>query len=98
MIYKPFYLPLAEMDLDEILLYLSQYSPETSAKFLTELKDRLELLRKMPRMHPHYPKNRKYRFMVVQKYLVFYIIAEDTKAIAIHRILHAAMDNRKHLE
>ena len=97
MIYTPFYLPLAEMDLDEILLYLSQYSSETSAKFLTELKDRLELLRKMPRMHP-YPKNRKYRFMVVQKYLVFYKIVEDSKVIAIHRILHAAMANTMHLE
>jgi toxin ParE1/3/4 len=92
------YLPVADADLVEIFDFIAQDSPNRALSYLEKLAKRIGLLERHPELGrvPRHPKLREcgYRVLIVQSYLVFYIIRRQT--IEIHRVLHGSR-NLDHL-
>jgi toxin ParE1/3/4 len=89
-------LPKAMHDLNDIIDYLSQFYPNTVIKQYDCIIVKINTLKKFPMMYEEYPidvMGFQYRKIVVNKYLVFYMIREDI--IEIHRIINSKMDLTK---
>jgi toxin ParE1/3/4 len=87
-------LRVAEDDFLEIVSYISADRPSAAEALATKIEKNLNLLSKNPRLG-RVPKedelNRlRYRYLVVENYLIFYTIEGQT--IHVHRILHGARD------
>lgn len=97
--YKIKLLPTARIDLGDMIDYLSEYSLETALKQYDRVIDKINALKEFPFMCEEYPievMGFRYRRMVIDKYLVFYIVKE--KVVEIHRILYAKIDITKQLK
>lgn len=96
--YKLRYLPVAQNDLLEILDYIAQDSLNRALSFIEKLDKKIGLLESHPLLGriPRHPKLREYgyRVLIIESYLVFYIIREKT--IEIHRVVHGSR-NLDHL-
>ncbi len=82
-------LPLAAQDLEEIVDFLSGFYVSVALDQYDNLIEKINKLPSFPFLHPVYKPgkyNYEYRKMVVDNYLVFYVVLDD--AIEIHRILH----------
>jgi len=88
------YLPIAEEDLISILDWIAKDSPSRALKFIDKLEEKIGKLEKFPLIGgiPRHPKLREYgyRVLVVESYLVFYIIRKST--VEVHRVIHASRD------
>jgi plasmid stabilization system protein ParE len=76
--------------------YLSQFHPNTAIKQYDRIIEKINALKGFPFMYEEYPidiMGFRYRRMVVDKYLVFYVVLENT--IEIHRIINSRMDITK---
>jgi plasmid stabilization system protein ParE len=86
------YLPAADADLVEIVDFIAQDSPKRALSYLEKLDKRIALLEQHPELGrvPRHPKLREdgYRVLIVESYLVFYIIRGPI--IEIHRVLHGS--------
>ena len=98
MIFRVKYLPEARNDSEEIRRYLSQYYVGTAKRFFALLKGRIQLLATSPYLGQVYEERPAYRRLVVQDYLVFYKVDEETNMVSIHRILHGSRDIGRFLE
>lgn len=92
-------LPRAAQDLEDVVDYLSQFYASTAIKQydrivskIQELPRFLEMCEEYGAGHYHFA----YRRMVVNDYLVFYVVLDD--AIEIHRILHGKKDIGRYLD
>jgi len=92
------YLPAADDDLVEIFDYIARDSPNRAFSYLEKLDKRIGLLEQHPQLGrvPRHPKLREhgYRVLIVESYLVFYIIRGQR--IEIHRVVHCSR-NLDHL-
>ncbi|MDP2208302.1 MAG: type II toxin-antitoxin system RelE/ParE family toxin [Bacteroidota bacterium] len=92
------YLPVAQEDLISILDYIAKDNPGRALAFVDKLDDHIKRLENHPFLGrvPRHPKLNEfgYRVMIVESYLVFYIIRG--KQIEIHRIIHGSR-NLDHL-
>ena len=92
------YLPVAQDDLRSILDFIAQGNPSRASSFIEELDTKIALLEEQPRLGrtPRHPKLREYgyRVLILDAYLVFYIIRGQT--IEIHRVVHGSR-NLDHL-
>ena len=88
MIYKIVYKPYAERDMWEIAAYLSDYSVPTAQNFLKKLKEKIEGLSEMPLRFPKINPHKEYRKMVVDKYVVVYLVDERRNQVLIVRVVH----------
>jgi len=77
-------------DRASIQSYLSQFYPNTAKRFFTQFKKKTTRLKQFPYSCPIYNDDPDYRVLVVNDYLVFYMINEDMKTVEIHRILHGS--------
>ena len=88
------YLPVADADLVEIFDFIAQDSPNRALSYLEKLNKRIGLLEQHPELGrvPRHPKLREhgYRVMIIESYLVFYIIRGHT--VEIHRVVHGSRD------
>jgi toxin ParE1/3/4 len=87
-------LRVAVEDLNEILSYISTDRPSAADTLGLKIEKQFSLLARNPHMGP-IPKEDElaqagYRYLVVDNYLIFYVVEED--AIIVHRILHSARD------
>ncbi|MBU2445942.1 MAG: type II toxin-antitoxin system RelE/ParE family toxin [Bacteroidetes bacterium] len=86
------YLPVAQDDLVSIFDYIAQDSPNRALSFVEKLDRRIGLLEQQPFLGrvPCHPKLREYgyRVLIVESYLVFYIVRRRT--IEIHRVVHGS--------
>jgi len=86
------YIPSAQEDLLSILEFIAKDSPRRAVSFIDELDDRARHLELHPQLGrvPRHPKLREfgYRVLVVESYLVFYVIRERT--IEVHRVIHGS--------
>ncbi|MEW5798569.1 MAG: type II toxin-antitoxin system RelE/ParE family toxin [Bacteroidota bacterium] len=87
-------LRVAEQDLVEIVTYIAADRPSAAEAVATKIEKSLTLLSKNPHLG-RIPNEEEllrlgYRYLIVQNYLVFYTIEEQT--IYVHRILHGARD------
>lgn len=87
-------LRVAEEDFTEIVTYIAADRPSAAEALAAKIEKHLVQLAK----HPHLGRipgeedlaRMGYRYLVVENYLVFYTIEEET--ILVHRILHGARD------
>ena len=88
------FLQVAEDDLAEVITYIAADRPSAAEALATKIERNIRLLSDNPHLGQS-PKEEElvklgYRYLVVENYLVFYIIERQT--IYIHRILHGARD------
>ena len=92
------YLPVAQDDLRSILDFIAQYNPSRAVSFVDELDSKIGLLEEQPHLGrtPRHPRLREYgyRVLMLDTYLVFYIVRGHT--IEIHRVIHGSR-NLDHL-
>lgn len=99
--YKIKYAPAAVDDLDEIFSYISQDHIAAVETTLEKINERITKLSEFPNMgsvlsdEEYTMIQRGYRFIVVQPYLVFYRIKDNT--VIIYRILHGRRDYLREL-
>lgn len=92
------YLPIAQRDMEEIVLYISDVlkAPKAAVELLDELERGILRLREYPYSCRVYePVKRletEYRALVVKNYLVFYTVLEDTKTVEIRRVVYGKMN------
>ncbi len=92
------YLPIAQKDLINIFDWIAKDSPIRSLRFVEKLDKRIGALSQSSQLG-RIPRNQKlkeygYRVLILDSYLVFYIIKDKT--IQIHRVVHASR-NLDHL-
>ncbi|MBP7553276.1 MAG: type II toxin-antitoxin system RelE/ParE family toxin [Spirochaetes bacterium] len=88
--YKIEYLPIAENDLTEIIDYIKIRSPKKALEYLDIFNEKISKLEQFPEIGK-LPKDIRlkklgYRILIIDNYLVFYVIKESV--IEIRRILH----------
>ena len=90
--YKLRYLPIAQDDFISIFDYIAKDSPDRALAFVEKLDKRIGLLEKQPLLgripRHHKLKEYGYRVLIIESYLVFYIIRN--KSIEIHRVVHGS--------
>ena len=88
------YLLIAESDLNEIFDYIFIDSPQSALKMLDLFDERISILAEFPfsgkEIGDKFLKKLGYHFLVIENYLVFYVIKE--KSVEIRRILHGSRD------
>ncbi len=94
--YQIRFLKIAEEDFTEIVLYIAADNQKAANAIATKIEKNLELLSENPLLG-RIPRDKeikklKYRYLIVQNYIIFYTI--ENKIIYIHRILHSARDYR----
>ena len=94
--YKVKLYPTAEQDLLDIINDLNTLSSEVALQYYDLLTEQIASLSSMPERCAR-PRDlilaaKGYRYLIVKKYLVFFIVAEDT--VQIHRILYGRSDHR----
>lgn len=92
--YKIIIYPAAKQDLLDIVDYLNTLSPEAALRYYDLLTEQIASLSHMPERCPH-PKDlaltaKGYRYLIVKKYLVFYVVTGNT--VQIRRILYGRRD------
>jgi len=88
--YRVQYLPLAERDLTDIVDYVSRDAPEAARAFVEGVDRAVARLALHPRSAPQ-PRDQRlrrlgYRTLVVDNYLVFYVVIGRT--VQIRRVIH----------
>ena len=85
-------LPPAEDDLAEIVTYLNTLSREVALQYYDAIISEIETLSTMPIRCPTcrdaFLAAKGYRVLIVEKYLVFYMVCDKT--VEIHRILYGS--------
>jgi toxin ParE1/3/4 len=84
----------AEDDFTEIVSYVAAERPAAAESLAQKIESSLRLLAANPYLG-RVPKDAAlldlgYRFLIVQNYLIFYVVEERT--IFVHRIVHGARD------
>jgi len=88
------YLPVAEEDLNEIVDYLLEYSVDAANEFIDALEGLEGQLSNFPESAPLMQnrklRNRGYRMLVVDEYLLFYTLRNE--CMFVMRIIHGKRD------
>ena len=82
--------PAAKQDLLEIVEYLNTLAPDAALRIYDKITEEIMSLSSMPERCPK-PRDlalaaKGYRYLIVEKYLVFYVVEHDT--VQIRRILY----------
>lgn len=90
-VYKVKIYPAAKQDLREIIDYLNTLSQQAALRYYDFLIEEIESLSQMPFRCPK-PRDialaaKGYQYLIVENYLVFYVVVGDT--VQIRRILYA---------
>ena len=90
--YRIEYLPIAEEDLLEIFDYICEDDPKAAARFIDRIDANVGKLADFPRLG-NIPQDERlntmgYRMLVIDNYLVFYVILDQT--VEIRRVLHGS--------
>ncbi|KKM11354.1 RelE/StbE family addiction module toxin [Clostridiales bacterium PH28_bin88] len=88
--YRLLIFPSAEQDLQDIVDYINELSPDAALKLYDEIVDGIGSLAQMPLRCPLLKspvlRAKGYRVLVVHNYLVFYVMNDTT--VEIRRILY----------
>jgi plasmid stabilization system protein ParE len=96
--YKLEYLPIARQDMIDIAQYISRelLNPLAAEKLAKEMIESADKLRDFPYANRVYnpirPLEYEYRRLIVENYLMFYYIDEESKTITIARVIYAGRD------
>lgn len=96
--YKLRFLDTVDSDITAIAEYLEEQLVPLSL-VLTPIFDQIEKdLPLSPFIYPEYPDDQRFRKMVLDKHIVFYVVDEDKEIVEIHHILHEKRNIRKFLQ
>ena len=95
--YKVIYLPIAGRDVIRINEALVDY-PGKAKRLFQEIEKKVKMLKETPYLWPEYQINPKYRRMILDDHLLFYIVDENERKIKVYRILYSKMDIPKYIE
>lgn len=80
----------AKTDLKEIISYLNTLSPQAALRYYDMMVEKIGSLAEMPERCPFVRdvalKAKGYRYLIVENYLVFFVIKEET--VQIRRIIY----------
>jgi addiction module RelE/StbE family toxin len=89
-IYKVKIYPAAKRDLKDLINYLNTLSADAALRYYDLIVEKIGSLSQMPERCPYVRNNplkvKGYRCLVVESYLVFYVVKGDT--VQIRRILY----------
>lgn len=92
--YSVVYLPTARKQLMDAALYITTElcAPDAAENLLDEVDEQVKSLREMPYRyavyHTLYAMKHEIRFIPIKRYLLFYVVKEEEKAVEIWRFLH----------
>lgn len=94
--YKVKIYPSAQRDLRDIVDYLNTLSPSAALRYYDKLTEEIASLSTMPERCPR-PRDlalaaKGYRYLIVENYLIFYVVSGGT--VQIRRILYGRRDYR----
>lgn len=101
--YRIRYTPLAFDDLDEIDSYITDTlcNGQAAVRLLNEIEKSVDQLRQFPQIgsvvEDAYLASKGYRKLIVENYLVFYLINEPQKEAVIMRVLYGAREYHNYL-
>lgn len=101
--YKVKFTAIAEDDLDDIFQYIAiQLSASDAAiSLMDEIEGQIERLCEFPytgsALLDEVPASRGYRKLVVNNYIIFYIVVEDERQVVIMRILYGGRQYERFL-
>jgi addiction module RelE/StbE family toxin len=86
------YLPIAVKDLDEIFEYIKKDNPKAATEFVGVIEKAIGGLETFP-FKGVVPKDERlrllgYRILIIDPYLVFYIVDDSENCVEIRRIIH----------
>jgi addiction module RelE/StbE family toxin len=94
--YKIKFTSKASYDLDENLSYMKNelYSDSSAKKFLESVESKIMNLSEFPfscnYVSDNFLKRKGYRKLIVDNYIIFYIVNENSKIVIIMRILYGS--------
>ncbi|MDI6870471.1 MAG: type II toxin-antitoxin system RelE/ParE family toxin [Bacillota bacterium] len=80
----------AVRDLEDIRDYIRRDDPEAASRFVDLIEERLTLLISWPQMGRVWADDTRYRVLVIEDYVVFYLVKLNT--VHVRRIIHGARD------
>lgn len=89
-------LQIAQDDMKSIIAYIRLDNPDTAIHMYKKINSSIGNLASFPLMGT-VPRNKKiaeqgYRMIIVDPYLVFYLIVTEEKTVEIHRVIHGMRD------
>jgi plasmid stabilization system protein ParE len=89
--YKIRIYPSAKTDLNEIISYLNTLSPQAALRYYDLIVEKISNLDQLPERCPFVRdvalKAKGYRYLIVENYLVFFVVKADT--VQIRRIIYS---------
>lgn len=90
--YNTLYLPIAQKDLIEIIEYIQQDNPSAALELLNKIEETISKLEYFLYMGTQ-PKDsllqyKGYRILIIDSFLVFYVVKENESEVEIRRIIH----------
>ena len=95
--YSVKFLETVRHDRNVIKAYLDRYSTTAAKRLFDKIKGKMELVKNNPYMYVSYERRPQFRRIVVENYLIFYKVIEETKIIEVHHIFHGMMDVEQYL-
>jgi len=89
--YKIKFSELFDFDLIEMDLNLAEY-PKKAMRIIQKIDNAVSKLTETPEMYQVYEDFPIFRRIVVEDYLVFYLIKEDERIVEIHRLIYGRKD------
>jgi len=71
--------------------------PQKAKRLLEKMDDKLNNLTINPFLYPIYEHFPHFRRIILEDYLIFYVVNEGSKTIEIHRLIYGRMDVPTHL-
>ena len=97
MMYKIEYISTFYADVLNVVNNLEEY-PQKAKRIFERLDKILKGLGQTPEMYQIYEDFPIFRKIIVEDYLVFYIVNKRDKIIEVHRLIYARMDMKKQLK
>jgi plasmid stabilization system protein ParE len=94
--FKVTYLPIFHHDILKMTEALADY-PIKAKRLFQEMDRKLLALEDIPYIWAVYHANPKYRQMILEDHLLFYLVDEDERKIRAYRVLYDRMDVPKHI-
>ncbi len=95
--YRLVILGLARSDIANIEKYIAQYDENAAKNYMERLYNALKALASMPYIGQKSDIDPAFRRLVIDNYLAFYTVDDNAQLVEVHRILHGAMDIKKHI-
>jgi len=89
--YKIKFSELFDLDLIEMDLNLAEY-PKKAMRIIQKIDKTVSKLTETPEMYQVYEDFPVFRRIVIEDYLVFYLIKEDERIVEIHRLIYGRKD------